>query len=623
MQSNLDSKSRAGAVINIFFKHAIAYPWLFSAVVLGTIGIQAASLAAPLYLRTFFNLLASKTPSAQIAGELLSLLVIIAFVLFFEWIARRTFTFSIVRLEAMAMADLYSTAFDYLIGHSYHFFISQFAGTLTRRVSKFTHAFETLFDAIMMSFFPTFLFVVGVDIVLFIRNETLGLILAAWVIFFIIFQFFVARLRQPIRNMRSEEDSRMVGALADSISNQTTVTLFSGLEHEYARFKLAVSRWLYATMRSWNADEMIWAGQGFLTVVINVTMLYGAIIFWRQGLLTIGDFVLIQTYLLGTFNRLDGINREFRRIYDAFADGGEMVEILTTPHEIQDILNAPAIKIYRAEINIKNINFHFHENRPVLNNFNLKIDGGEKVALVGPSGAGKTTVTKLLLRLYDVRSGSIEIDGQNISRVTQESLRNSIAFVPQEPILFHRTLMDNIRYGKRDAIDEEVVDAAKKAHADEFIRSLPDGYNTYVGERGVKLSGGERQRVAIARAILKNSPILILDEATSSLDSESEALIQDALQTLMQGKTVVVIAHRLSTIMKMDRILVIDNGKIIDEGTHAKLLQKEGLYKKLWSIQAGGFLTETEPAVEEKEISEEIAVDDIEDSDLIERSITK
>jgi ATP-binding cassette subfamily B protein len=236
------------------------------------------------------------------------------------------------------------------------------------------------------------------------------------------------------------------------------------------------------------------------------------------------------------------------------------------------------------------VSFNFHKDTPVLKEFNLTIAGGEKIALVGPSGAGKTTVTKLLLRLYDVKGGGIKIDGQNIADVTQDSLRDAIAFVPQEPILFHRSLMENIRYGRRGASDAEVIEAAKKAHCHEFIDKLPQKYDTLVGERGIKLSGGERQRVAIARAILKNAPILVLDEATSSLDSESESLIQDALELLMHGKTVLVIAHRLSTIMKMDRIVVMENGSIVATGTHLELVNQHGLYQKLWSIQAGGFI---------------------------------
>ncbi|MDP3793762.1 MAG: ATP-binding cassette domain-containing protein, partial [Candidatus Uhrbacteria bacterium] len=234
--------------------------------------------------------------------------------------------------------------------------------------------------------------------------------------------------------------------------------------------------------------------------------------------------------------------------------------------------------------------FSYHQTRTVLRDFTLKIKPREKVALVGPSGAGKSTVVKILLRFYDLDRGKILIDGQTVARITQDSLHECFALVPQEPLLFHRTLMDNIRYGKRDAGDEEVIEAAKKARCHEFIKSSPQGYETYVGERGIKLSGGERQRIAIARAILKNAPILVLDEATSSLDSESESLIQDALHELMKNKTVIVIAHRLSTIMEMDRIVVMENGRVIDTGTHDTLLKKGGLYQKLWEIQAGGFL---------------------------------
>jgi len=291
-----------------------------------------------------------------------------------------------------------------------------------------------------------------------------------------------------------------------------------------------------------------------------------------------------------TFDRLVGINRELRGFYSALADGGEMVTILQTPHEIRDKRAARHLAIEKGVVWFDDVTFNFHKGTPILHQFNLTIDGGERIALVGPSGAGKSTVTKLLLRLYDVDNGSVKIDGQDIAGVTQDSLRDAIAFVPQEPILFHRTLMDNIRYGWRDATDEQVIEAAKKAHCHEFISRLPEGYNTFVGERGIKLSGGERQRVAIARAILKDAPILVLDEATSSLDSESEAYIQDALETLMRGKTVIVIAHRLSTIMKMDRIVVMEKGTIVAQGTHLQLINERGLYQKLWSIQAGGFI---------------------------------
>ena len=584
----------ASIILRVYYRHVRKYPLLFSFVVIGAIGIQAASLASPLYLRQFFNLLATYNTDAANVHQLLTIVIIVGIISLLGWIAQRIHVFAIMDLETRVMPDLYLSAFDYLLGHSYQFFVSQFAGTLTRRVSKFSDGFETLFDTIMMTFFPALIFVCGAVVVLFLHNQILGLVLAAWTIVFIIFQVYVSRLRQPLRVFRSEQDSKMVGAVADTIGNQNMVALFSGRAHEHSIIAGFVERWRTATVRSWTADEYIWGAQGLLMVGINIGLLYGALVFWQRGELTVGDFVLIQTYLLGTFNLCGSITRELRRFYDAFANASEMVEIMELPHEVQDAPDAHDLAVTSARIEFHNVDFYFLKDQPVLDHFDLVIQEGQKVALVGPSGAGKSTITKLLLRLYDVKGGNISIDGQDISSVKQESLRNAIAFVPQEPILFHRTLLENIRYGRRDASDEEVYEAAKKAHCHEFIAALPEGYETFVGERGVKLSGGERQRVAIARAILKNAPILVLDEATSSLDSESESLIQDSLRTLMEGKTVLVIAHRLSTIMKMDRIVVLQGGAIVADGTHDELLEQGGLYQKLWSIQAGGFIQDEE-----------------------------
>lgn len=582
--------NNTGSVFRLYARKTRNHPWLFLGTALGGIGIQVAELVAPLYLKQFFNLLAGGLPSPVVVRTLLITLGLIAIVYTIEWLFRRVHIFSIMYLESAVMTDLYRDSFQYLIAHSHHFFTSQFSGTLTRRVSKFVHAYEVLTDSIMMQFFPTVLFVGGAVTILFLRNHTLGIILGAWVVGFTAFQLYLSWLRQPLRIARSAEDSRVAGTLADAISNHTTVTLFSGFQHELERFIAVIGKWRTATMRSWNADELFWSIQGILVVAIELGLLYGAIIFWEKGLLTIGDFVLMQVYLLGVFNRLLNINRELRRFYDAHADAIEMNDILNTPHDIKDRPRATDLVVTKGVVTFSDVSFYFNNTRSILNQFNLSIKSREKIALVGPSGAGKSTVIKLLLRLYDVSGGSITIDGQDIGLVTQHSLRDAISYVPQEPILFHRTLMENIRYGRRDATDEEVIEAAKKAHCHEFISSFPEKYETFVGERGVRLSGGERQRVAIARAILKNAPILILDEATSSLDSESESYIQDALQTLMREKTVVVIAHRLSTIMKMDRIVVIDDGKILVEGTHDELVKQGGLYQKLWDIQAGGFL---------------------------------
>ncbi|MBI3335579.1 MAG: ATP-binding cassette domain-containing protein [Candidatus Portnoybacteria bacterium] len=326
-------------------------------------------------------------------------------------------------------------------------------------------------------------------------------------------------------------------------------------------------------------------------IALEFGVFFIAIRFWNVGLLTLGDLVLLQVYLISIFSHLWDFGRVIRNIYKNLANAEEMVEIFNTPYEIQDKPNAKDLVVSKGEIEFKEVNFTYTKTRDVVRNFNLRIAPGEKVGLVGPSGAGKSTIVTLLLRFYEVQDGGIFIDGQNIADVTQESLRRHIAMVPQDPILFHRSLIENICYGRRDAWNKEVIEAARLAHCDEFITRLPDGYRTYVGERGIKLSGGERQRVAIARAILKNAPILLLDEATSSLDSHSEAMIQDSLSTLMKGKTVIVIAHRLSTIMKMDRIVVMREGEIVEIGSHQELVEKsEGLYKGLWELQAGGFI---------------------------------
>jgi ATP-binding cassette subfamily B protein len=300
--------------------------------------------------------------------------------------------------------------------------------------------------------------------------------------------------------------------------------------------------------------------------------------------------VLLQNYLVRLIENLWSFGDIVRVYYESFADANGMVIILSTPYDVKD-KGREKLKDAKGEVVFDSVNYIYENNNSkILDNFSLVIPAGQKIALIGSSGAGKTTFVRLLLRLFNISSGKITIDGVDISKITQENLREKISFVPQDPVLFHRTLMENIRYGRRDATDEEVKIAAHLAHCDDFIDELPNGYDTYVGERGVKLSGGERQRVAIARAILKNAPILILDEATSALDSHSESLIKDAFHNLMKNKTTIVIAHRLSTIREMDRILVLSKGKIIEDGTHDDLIEtKNGLYKKLWELQAGGF----------------------------------
>ncbi len=587
-------KSEALAVLRDYWNATLRHPLLFAGVVLGSLLIEASGVIAPLYIRDFINTISGQEPTEQVLAALFLILALYGGVVLAGWVGRRVQMLTLMFLEARVMVRLYDTAYTYLMGHAHDFFTSNFAGTLQRRVSRYAQSYESVLDTIIFNFVSTAAFAIGAIYVLGMRNMYLGLALFVWTILFIWIQIALARWRQPLRLARSAEDSKVTGVLSDSISNQSTVTLFAAQSHERSQLNGAIKKWYDATIKSWVADAWIFAIQGLFALAIELLLLGGAVLLWKQGMLTVGDFVLIQVYVIGLIERMWGIGSSMRRLYSAFADANEMIEIFDTPHAVQDMPEARSLTVSTGAIAFDDVTFSFKEAAPVLSHFALTIPAHQKLALVGPSGAGKSTVTKLLLRLYDVTGGAITIDGQDIREVTQESLRSAIAFVPQEPILFHRSLRDNIRYARPDATDEEVIAAAQKAHCHDFISALPEGYDTHVGERGVKLSGGERQRVAIARAILKNAPILILDEATSALDSESESLIQDALKTLMEGKTVIVIAHRLSTIMKMDRIVVIESGAIVADGTHDDLLKEEGgLYHKLWSIQAGSFLAST------------------------------
>ncbi len=494
------------------------------------------------------------------------------------------------------MRDLYNDAFEKLFRHSHEFFISNFSGTLTRRVGRYARAFENIIDNLLYSLIPTTLFAIGVIGVLTARSFILGAALLLWTIAFLYVQYRMTLRVHKLREERSAADSDMTGGLSDAVVNHAAVTAFATLPRERTIFGALVARWHKLTVRTWTTDLVQYMLQGFFIILIEAGLLISAVFLWRSGSITVGDFLLIQIYILNLAWRLWNIGANVRHIYDAFAEATEMLDIIELTPDIVDKPDAKALAVSGGDIVFDKVRFAYHEGQNVLSDFDLHIAPHEKVALVGLSGAGKTTITKLLLRLYDIQDGAIRINGQSIADVTQESVRRAISFVPQEPVLFHRTLMENIRYGRADATDEEVIAAAKQAHCYEFISHYPEGFETLVGERGVKLSGGERQRVAIARAILKNAPILVLDEATSSLDSESEHLIQDALATLMEGKTVIAVAHRLSTVMKMDRIIVMEQGAVTLSGTHDALLShEENLYKKLWEIQAGGFL-DTAPA---------------------------
>ena len=368
--------------------------------------------------------------------------------------------------------------------------------------------------------------------------------------------------------------------------------MFAGIDREISQFGNLTDEHRRARYTSWNLGWYSDGIQGLTIRALEIVVLVMSVRYWLQGILTLGDFVLLRSYLSQLTEQVRSMGGNVRRIYEAMADANEMTEILLTPHEVVDEKRAAVLTVPKGVVEFRNVQFSYiGGSNLVLQDFSLKTRPGERVGIVGPSGGGKSTVLKLLVRLHDVNSGAILIDHQDIAVVTQASLHRNIAYVPQEPILFHRSLMENIRYSKPAATDEEVIQAAKLAHCHEFISNFPAGYQTLVGERGVKLSGGERQRVAIARAILMDAPILVLDEATSSLDSESEVYIQDSLAKLVIGRTVIAVAHRLSTIRKMDRIVVVKDGHIIEEGSHDLLVKIEnGLYQRLWNLQSTDLL---------------------------------
>ncbi len=483
--------------------------------------------------------------------------------------------------------------YKYLHKHSFSYFNDNFAGSFVKRVSYFPKALEQIADEFVWNLLPLTVSIIFITVVLFQKNILLGLVIVLWLVIVATLNWFLARYKLKFDIKTSEAQTEVTGFLSDTIINNGNVKLFGGYKREIGGFADLNEKFRRLRQFAWNLDNIVEAVQILFLVALELGIFYIGIDLWAKGKFTTGDFVLLQTYVYILFQQILSLGKIIRMVYQSLADAEEMTVILNTPHEITDILKAKKLKVTEGGIEFKNIGFYYHKTRKILEKFNLAIASRERVALIGPSGAGKTTAVKLLLQNHNIDAGKILIDGQDISRVTQESLWQNISLVPQDPILFHRSLLENIRYGKPEATMEEVIAAAKAAHCHEFISGFPAQYETYAGERGVKLSGGERQRVAIARAILRNSPILILDEATSSLDSESEGLIQDALEKLMKDKTVIVIAHRLSTIAKMDRIIFIDNGEITESGTHEELLGiKNGQYRKLWELQAGGFISE-------------------------------
>lgn len=585
-------KKNTKKTIGFYWQEIMRYKWLFIVMVVSiTIAVVAGMIPAIL-LKDFFNVLAENADKNLLYPVLFAILLQIAGVEILEWFFWRIFHFGNIHFQSRIMANIMNRSFEYLHHHSYNFFNNNFTGGLVKKAGRLSRSFEGIMDKLTFELYPLFIRVIVILVVLFTISFTLGMTLLIWTLAFVIINYALAQFKLKYDLKKSRADTRVTAALSDTITNSINIKLFSSLKHEKKRFADSTEDWRKKTKKAWLIDTHIDTLQVFSMIGLEFLIMYLGLNLWRQDVLTVGDFVLIQAYLIQLFYNIWSFGRTLRSIYQDLADAEEMIEILNTQHEVTDREEAQKLTLSHGKIEFKSVGFSYQGNNDeVIKDLNFTIKPSEKIALIGPSGGGKSTIIKLLLRLFDINNGQILIDGKNISDYTQDSLRSQISLVPQDPILFHRTLMENIRYGRREASDKEVIAAAKMAYCHEFIEKFPEKYNTYVGERGVKLSGGERQRVAIARAILSNAKILLLDEATSSLDSESEKYIQSALDNLMKNRTAIIIAHRLSTILQMDRIFVLQNGQIIEEGNHAGLVNKKGsLYKKLWDLQVGGYL---------------------------------
>lgn len=500
---------------------------------------------------------------------------------FLDWVRMRLFP--------SLRYDVINSMFKYLNQHSHRYFQNNFAGSLANKIMDMMSGMVTIFSTLDEGFAQCIAILIAIISMLLV-NPVFSLFLGLWVVAFLVITAVYFKSIRDQSNYFATAKSTVMGKVVDSVSNVTNLRLFSRHTYENRLIQASVQDTVdkdRAMQRTILKMRIFW---DVSIIVLIGGNLYLLVSMYSKNQVTIGDFSFIISLSISIFYNLWYLASQFVTFAEELGKCKQALTIISALHEITDQPDAKPLQVTKGEIEFDNVTFHYDEGAHLFNNKNVMIQSGQKVGLVGLSGSGKSTFVNLILRLFDVESGKIMIDGQDIRQVTQESLRENIAMIPQDVSLFHRTLMENIRYGRTDATDEEVIDASKKAHCHEFVSQLTVGYESLVGERGIKLSGGQRQRIAIARALLKNAPILILDEATSALDSLTEKLIQDSLHALMQGRTTIVIAHRLSTLSEMDRILVFDNGQIVEDGSHDDLLKAKGHYSRMWAMQAGGFL---------------------------------
>ena len=578
-------------IIQLFVRTALHYKFKTIAVLFGA-GITAVigGFIGPFIIAQLLESLQTGHFTLSAAMPLLALYALTQ--LWGEVIGWRINLYLAWTMETASQRDLYERIFTQLTAQSLSFHADRFGGALVSQTTKLIGAYERFWDTVIFQVVPSIASIVAATIILSFVFWQYAIFLFVVAIIFATCVYFGSRFMAARNTAESQASTAANAHVADVVTNVMTIKSYGNERQELKDMRIKTSHWRdksLSTMRGFLGVSTIYSS---LLALINIVAIVAAIWASDHGIASIGVVYLSVTYTFTVARQLWEMNNIMRNYNRIIGDAHDMTEILALTPSVQDT-SKQALHVTHGAISMNNVSFrHDKDTRLLFDDFSLDIPKGQRVGLVGHSGSGKTTLTKLLLRFDDIEAGSIAIDAQNIASITQESLRKSIAYVPQEPMLFHRTLRENIAYGKPKATDAEIRRAAQQAHALAFIESLPDGLDTMVGERGVKLSGGQRQRVAIARAILKDAPILVLDEATSALDSESEKLIQASLEPLMKNRTSIVIAHRLSTIAKLDRIIVLDNGKIIEDGSHAELIKNKGIYATLWNHQSGGFIEE-------------------------------
>ena len=602
--SESSTKNKMREVLTFLFRHWRGEKWLVACVALCMIVATAADLLMPVYAGKLVDAIGVHAVARSLAlRSALSAIAMMALLGAVLTAMRFAALAGILRLTLRLMTRFAGDAFWRVQRFSTDWHANNFAGAIVRRVTRGMWAVDMMDDILLLELLPALLVLVGSSLLLGWHWPGMGVMVAAGAVVYIAVSvslslYYVA----PAARLSNAQDTRIGAAMADAITCNAVVKSFGAERREDYRLAKVLDKWNHRTWRTWTKATHNGSLQLFLLQGLRTLVLLYAVRLWWQGRVTAGDMAFVLTSYFIVHGYMRDIGQHVRNLQRSANEMEEMVDFHSRPLGVVDRSDAKAIHVRKGEILYDRVTFRYGaQTEPLFRNFSLRIEAGERVGLVGHSGSGKTTFVKLLHRLYDVGGGRIVIDGQDTASVTQDSLRAQLALVPQEPILFHRTLAENIAYGRPDAAMREIEEAARLANAHEFILRQTKGYHTLVGERGVKLSGGERQRVALARAFLADTPVLVLDEATSSLDSESEALIQEAMGRLMAGRTSIVIAHRLSTVRMLDRILVFDSGRVVEEGKHEELVRREGgTYRRLFERQALGLVVDDERAFDDE-----------------------